>query len=215
MTVLPAGAVSSRRTQLLIMLAPIALAFADASIVVLALPQIVARLHTSIDSVVLVIVVYNAGLIVGAVAVRFLAPESRGRWLLLGGLLLFGLTSLGSGLAPSLHWLLLFRAGQGLGGGVLLCASLPQLAAACGPDESPLTVWAAAAAVGAGGGPAPGGGPDRCCVVVVAARRRGGRVGSGESAGADGRGAVSERQLVARADGAFRHRTAAGRAPAA
>jgi MFS family permease len=157
MTVLPAEAVSSRRTQLLIMLAPIALAFADASIVVLALPQIVARLHTSIDSVVLVIVVYNAGLIVGAVAVRFLAPESRGRWLLLGGLLLFGLTSLGSGLAPSLHWLLLFRAGQGLGGGVLLCASLPQLAAACGPDESPLTVWAAAAAVGAALGPAAGG----------------------------------------------------------
>jgi MFS family permease len=154
----PSGSVaSSTRVRLLIMLAPIALAFADASIVVLALPQIVARLHTSINSVVLVIVVYNAGLIVGALAVRFLAPESRGRWLLLGGLVLFGLTSLGAGLAPSLHWLLLFRAGQGVGGGVLLCASLPQLAAACGPDRSPLVVWAAAAAVGAALGPAAGG----------------------------------------------------------
>jgi MFS family permease len=158
MSALPGGSViPATRTRLLIMLAPIALAFADASIVVLALPQIVARLHTSIDSVVLVIVVYNAALIVGALAVRSLAPESRGSRLLLGGLLLFGSTSLGSGLAPSLHWLLLFRAGQGLGGGVLLCASLPQLAAACGPDQSPLTVWAAAAAVGAALGPAAGG----------------------------------------------------------
>ena len=140
------------------MLAPIALAFADASIVVLALPQIVVRLHTSISHVAYVIVVYNAALIVGALAVRVRAPSrERARALLIAGLLLFGLTSLGSGLAPSEHWLLLFRAGQGLGGGVLLCASLPQLAATRRPGESTLATWAAAAAVGAALGPAAGG----------------------------------------------------------
>lgn len=146
---------ASRRRAIL--LAPIALAFADASIVVLALPQIVARLHTSVSSVVLVIVVYNAALIVGALAVWLRAGQRSDRVLLIGGLLVFGAASLGSGLSPSLHWLLLFRAFQGLGGGVLLCGSLPQLAAACRRGESALAVWASTAAVGAALGPAAGG----------------------------------------------------------
>jgi len=50
---------------------PVALAFADASIVLLALPELVARLHTSISHVIWVIIVYNLALIAGAIAVRF------------------------------------------------------------------------------------------------------------------------------------------------
>src|SRR6516164_10600622 len=47
----------------------VALAFADASIVVLALPEIVSRLHTSISHVTWVIMAYNLALIAAAVAV--------------------------------------------------------------------------------------------------------------------------------------------------
>ena len=46
----------------------IALAFADASVVVLALPQIVIRLHTSISHVSWVITAYNLALIAGTLA---------------------------------------------------------------------------------------------------------------------------------------------------
>ena len=62
---------SSRLWQNLWVRLAVALAFADASIVVLALPQIVDRLHTSISHSVWVIVAYNLALIVGAVAVIF------------------------------------------------------------------------------------------------------------------------------------------------
>ena len=54
-----------------------ALAFADASIVVLALPQVVVRLHTSISHAVWIIVAYNAALIAGALAVRALNPVEK------------------------------------------------------------------------------------------------------------------------------------------
>ncbi len=76
---------------------------------------------------------------------------------LLAGLGLFGLASIGSGLANGLHMLVFFRGVQGLGGALLLCASLPLLAAASKPGESPTAGWAAAAALGAAIGPAAGG----------------------------------------------------------
>jgi MFS family permease len=139
------------------MLAPVALAFADASIVVLALPQVVVRLHTSVSHVVWVIIAYNAALIAGALAVRVLNPVGRVWPLLLGGLGLFGAASIGAGVAPSLTWLVIFRVAQGLGGGALLCASLPALADACRPGDSPKALWSSAAAVGAALGPTAGG----------------------------------------------------------
>jgi len=46
----------------------VGLAFADASIVVLALPQIVGQLHTSISHVTWVIMAYNLALIAGVAA---------------------------------------------------------------------------------------------------------------------------------------------------
>ncbi len=149
--------VGPSRTRRLVMLAPVALAFADASIVVLALPQVVLRLHTTVSHVAWVIVAYNLALIVGALAVRVLNPVGRVWPLLLGGLALFGVASVGAGVAPSLTWLIAFRVVQGLGGGVLLCASLPVLTDACRPGDSPKALWSSAAAVGAALGPTAGG----------------------------------------------------------
>src|SRR5213078_1846919 len=94
----------------------VALAFADASIVVLALPRIIDELDTSISAVTWVIMAYNLALITGVVV--FLAAGNRvgSRQALLGGLALFGLASLGSGAANSLGMLVAMRCIQGAGG---------------------------------------------------------------------------------------------------
>ncbi|MFZ0385436.1 MAG: hypothetical protein WAL22_07230, partial [Solirubrobacteraceae bacterium] len=127
---------------------PVALAFADASIVLLALPELVARLHTSISHVIWVIVIYNLALIVGSIVVRFAPRTPPVEPLLVGGLLLFGAASLAAGLAPDLTALLIARGFQGIGGAVLLCASLPPMArASAAGAASPLRTWSAAAAI--------------------------------------------------------------------
>ena len=137
---------------------PVALAFADASIVLLALPELVARLHTSISHVIWVIVVYNLALIAGSLVVRFAPRTPPVEPMLIGGLLLFGAASLAAGLAQDLTALLIARGFQGIGGAVLLCASLPPMArASAAGDASPLRTWSAAAAIGAAIGPAAGG----------------------------------------------------------
>lgn len=135
----------------------VALAFADASIVVLALPQIVDRLHTSISHVVYVIAAYNAALIAGALGVMFVGRRLGYLTALVTGLLVFGVASLGSAAAGSLGVLVGFRLLQGAGGALLLCGSLPFLTAASHSEQSPLGRWAAAAAIGAALGPAAGG----------------------------------------------------------
>ncbi len=135
----------------------VGLAFADASIVVLALPQIVGQLNTTISHVVWVIMAYNLALIVGVLAFLAAAGRLGSRRALLAGLGLFGLASLGCGVANNLELLVAMRCVQGLGGALLLCASLPLLAGVARPGDSPTAEWAAAAAIGAAIGPAAGG----------------------------------------------------------
>lgn len=133
----------------------IALAFADASVAVLALPQIVVRLHTTISHVAWVITAYNLALIAGTLAVLPVARALASRRALVAGLAIFGLASLGSGAAGSLTVLIIWRCLQGAGGALLLCASLPLIGTRNG--DGALRSWATAAAVGAAVGPAAGG----------------------------------------------------------
>jgi predicted MFS family arabinose efflux permease len=135
----------------------VGLAFADASIVVLALPQIVGELDTTISRSTWVIMSYNLALIAGVLAFLAFARHLRSRRALLAGLTLFGVASVGCALAGSLEALVAARCVQGVGGALLLCASLPLLAGASRPGESPTAGWAAAAAIGAAVGPAAGG----------------------------------------------------------
>jgi MFS family permease len=135
----------------------VALAFADASIVVLALPEIVTRLDTSISHVTWVIMAYNLALIAAAVAVVPFAGRLDATRALIAGLAVFGLASLGCGLAGSMSVLVPLRCLQGAGGGLLLCASLPMLARTARPADSPFAAWSAAAAIGIAVGPAAGG----------------------------------------------------------
>ncbi len=135
----------------------VALAFADASIVILALPQIVDRLHTTIPNTKWVIVSYNLALIVTSLLVVTIAPRLPARRALVAGLVLFALASIGCGASGSLSALIVLRVVQGVGGALILAASLPVFVGAARPGESPLTGWSAAAAIGAAVGPAAGG----------------------------------------------------------
>jgi MFS family permease len=150
------GAVSKPWRDLSVCLA-VGLAFADASIVVLALPRIVSELNTSISDVTWVIMAYNLALIAGVLAFLTVGRRLGSRQALLFGLALFGLASLGSGTADSLGVLVAMRCVQGVGGALLLCASLSLLGGATHPGKSPMAAWATAAAVGAAIGPAAGG----------------------------------------------------------
>jgi MFS family permease len=153
----PARHRSARLWQNVTVRLAVALAFADASIVVLALPEIVTRLHTSISHVTWVITAYNLALIVTAAAVIPFARRLDSKRALIAGLALFGLASIGCGLANSMSALVPLRCLQGVGGGLLLCASLPMLAGTARPGDSPLNGWSAAAAIGIAVGPAAGG----------------------------------------------------------
>ena len=135
----------------------VALAFADASIVVLALPQIVDRLHTSIDHSTWVIMAYNLALIVTSALVATVGRRLRSAQTLVGGLVLFGAASIGCGASGSVGLLVALRCVQGVGGALVLASSLPLFAGAARPGDSPLHGWSAAAAVGAALGPAAGG----------------------------------------------------------
>ena len=156
----PTGAyarhLSPRQWQNVTVRLAVALAFADASIVVLALPEIVTRLHTSVSSVTWVIMAYNLTLIVTAAAVIAFPRRFDPSRTLIAGLALFGLASIGCGLASSMSALVPLRCLQGVGGGLLLCASLPMLAGTVRPGDSPTNGWSAAAAIGIAVGPAAG-----------------------------------------------------------
>src|SRR5947209_18700268 len=91
----------------------VALAFADASIVVLALPQIVDRLHSTISHVTWVIMAYNLAMIVGCALILPFARRFASLRALVGGLVVFGLSSIGCGAGASLGALIPPRGAQG------------------------------------------------------------------------------------------------------
>ena len=135
----------------------VALAFADSSIVMLGLPQIYGELDASIPGASLVITAYNLVVAVAAFALIPVLRRVRPAPILGAGLGLFAAASLGCGLASDLPLLVALRGVQGLGGAMLLAASLPALVALGGGAESGRRVWALAGSAGAVIGPAAGG----------------------------------------------------------
>ena len=128
--------------------AAVALAFADSSIVVLALPDLLRQLDTSISGVSLVITIYNAAVVVATPLVVWLVRRAGARACLHAGLILFAAGSAGCALSGSLELLVALRVVQALGGAFLLASALPTLG---------VRRWSVAAAVGAALGPAIGG----------------------------------------------------------
>jgi predicted MFS family arabinose efflux permease len=137
--------------------AGVAVAFADSSIVVLALPDLYGEYDTTLVGVSWVITSYNVVVALTALALVPFARRLRPRPTGIVGVALFAGGSAGCAAAWSLDALIAFRCVQGLGGALLLAASLRALAALCGSPGRGAVVWTMAGTIGAAAGPALGG----------------------------------------------------------
>ena len=135
----------------------VAVAFADSSIVVLALPELFSDLDATIPGVSFVVTAYNIVVAVGAFLVLPIARRVSPRLLAQTGLVAFLAASIGAAAADSLTALVAWRAVQGLGAALLLVASLPLLADLTGSAKRGAVVWTTAGTFGAAIGPALGG----------------------------------------------------------
>jgi predicted MFS family arabinose efflux permease len=135
----------------------VALAFADASIVVLGLPDIYRELETTVVEASWVITVYAIVVMIVSVVLALVASRMSAGLLTLIGLLGFAAGSAASGAATSIGVLYAGRALQGAGAALALVGSLPILATLTGSSGRGRTWWVTAAAFGAAVGPALGG----------------------------------------------------------
>jgi predicted MFS family arabinose efflux permease len=133
------------------------LAFADASIVALALPDLYVEFGASITAVSWVLTAYALAVAVAGVAFLLLARRSRPATLTSLGAALFAASSVAAGMAPTLPTLIVARVVQGFGGAALVGGALGVLAALLGDDRRAARWWAAAGVAGAAIGPAIGG----------------------------------------------------------
>jgi predicted MFS family arabinose efflux permease len=135
----------------------VGVAFADSSIVVLALPDLYGHFHTSIEGVSWVVTAYNAAVAVAAFGLIALVHRIRARWILATGLLVFFAASVACALAESLEFLIAARCFQGAGAALLLAGALPVLGALTGSVDRGAAIWTLAGTFGLALGPALGG----------------------------------------------------------
>jgi Major Facilitator Superfamily len=142
----------SRPLRLLLVLA-VALALADASIVTLALPPILAELDSTVEGVAAVLGSYTLALALALPVAAWLRGRVGDRALGAAGALVFAAGSLACGLVDSVDALLALRAVQAAGAAGLLVAAFALLDA----GGSGRRLWTAAAIFGFAAGPALGG----------------------------------------------------------
>jgi MFS family permease len=135
----------------------IAVAFADSSIVVLALPELFVELDTTIPGISWVVTAYNLAVVVGAFGLLALVRRVRPAWLALAGLAVFLVASVVCAVSNGLELLVAGRAVQGIGAALLLGASLPLLVVLSGERRRAIAIWVGAGTLGTALGPALGG----------------------------------------------------------
>ena len=146
-----------RELRSALLAAAAALAFADSSIVVLGLPEILARFDAQIGDVAWVVTAYNLAVAGLALALADIVRRIGPARLCAFGLATFVIGSVGCAVAGSLGMLIGLRVVQGAGAAFVLAAALPALAAATGSYARGITTWALASTVGVAVGPAAGG----------------------------------------------------------
>ena len=146
-----------RPVSIAVVVAAIGIAFADSSVVVLALPDLYGQLHATIVGVSWVITAYNLSVAVVALALLFVVRRFPAVWLFSAGLVIFAGASTACALSNELSALLVARCIQGTGGAMLLAGSLPVLARLSGSNRRGAEIWTVAGLIGASLGPALGG----------------------------------------------------------
>jgi predicted MFS family arabinose efflux permease len=135
----------------------IATAFADSSIVVLALPELYSQLDTTIPGISWVVTAYNLAVVVVTPLLLPLVRRVAPARLAVSGLAVFLVASVSCAASQGLAPLVAGRAVQGVGAALLLAASLPLLAGLSGSRERGIAIWVGAGTVGTAVGPAVGG----------------------------------------------------------
>jgi predicted MFS family arabinose efflux permease len=135
----------------------VAVAFADSSIVVLALPELYGRFDTTIEGVSWVVTAYNASVALVALALVFVVHRWHAARVLAAGVVIFILASIACASSESLAFLIAARCVQGSGAALLLAGALPVLVSLTGSAARGGTIWTVAGTFGAALGPALGG----------------------------------------------------------
>src|ERR1700683_950619 len=131
----------------------------DLTIVNIAIPDIITRLHASLDDVLWVINAYALVLAVLVITAGRLGDLIGPRIMFAMGIAVFTVASAACGLAPSAGWLIGFRAVPGLGGGMLMPQTRTIITTTFPAERrgAAFGVWGAVAGVATIAGPTLGG----------------------------------------------------------
>jgi EmrB/QacA subfamily drug resistance transporter len=131
----------------------------DLTIVNIAIPNMITRLHASLDDVLWVINAYALVLAVLVITAGRLGDLIGPRTLFFAGVVVFTAASVACGLSPSAGWLIGFRAVQGLGAAMLMPQTLTIITNTFPPERrgAAFGVWGAVAGVATIAGPTLGG----------------------------------------------------------
>jgi EmrB/QacA subfamily drug resistance transporter len=131
----------------------------DLTIVNIAIPDMISRLHASLDEILWVINSYALVLAVLLITAGRLGDIVGHRLMFTIGVVIFTASSTACGLAPGPAWLIAFRAVQGLGAAVLMPQTLAILTMVFPPERrgAAFGVWGAVAGVATIAGPTLGG----------------------------------------------------------
>jgi EmrB/QacA subfamily drug resistance transporter len=131
----------------------------DLTIVNIAIPNMIARLHASLDDILWVINAYALVLAVLLITAGRLGDLLGQRTVFFVGIAVFTVASAACGFAPSPGWLIAFRAVQGLGAALLMPQTLAILTMVFPPERrgAAFGVWGAVAGVATIAGPTLGG----------------------------------------------------------
>jgi EmrB/QacA subfamily drug resistance transporter len=131
----------------------------DLTIVNIAIPNMISRLHASLDDILWVINAYSLVLAVLVITAGRLGDLVGPRRMFAAGITVFTLASAACGLAMSPGWLIAFRAVQGLGAAMLMPQTLTIITNTFPPERrgAAFGVWGAVAGVATIAGPTLGG----------------------------------------------------------
>ncbi len=131
----------------------------DLTIVNIAIPNMIDKLHASLDDVLWVINAYALVLAVLLITAGRLGDLLGQRTVFFAGIAMFTVASVACGLAPSPGWLIAFRAVQGFGAAALMPQTLAILTMVFPPERrgAAFGIWGAVAGVATVAGPTLGG----------------------------------------------------------
>jgi EmrB/QacA subfamily drug resistance transporter len=131
----------------------------DGTIVNIAIPHIMTAFETGLSSVEWVMNAYVLAFAVTLVTFGRFGDLYGRRRMYIGGMVLFTAASLACGLAPGISWLVAFRVAQGLGGAMMMPATLSIVAAVfpAGRRGAAMGVWGGVSGLATAIGPSLGG----------------------------------------------------------